>query len=158
MQPLHARHSTIICEEPAPPSPRSPRKSGFNLEASLCILYFHQTRKSLNTHMARFYLATSVVVAGKSVHSEPRMKHGRRVSVFQQKPGLDGRRATAKKKEEIPRCQPWVVSGSSALLGAWGEQPWEKALDALLLGHLTSSRAAFLPGLASVLPEDEQRF
>ena len=145
-------------EEPAPLSPRSPRKSDFNLEASLCILYFHQTRKSLNTHMARFYLATSMVVVGKFVHSEPRMKHGRCVSMFQQKPGLDGRRATAEKKEEIPRCQPWVVSGSSALLGAWGEWPWEKAPDALLLGYSTSSGAAFLLGLASVLPEDEQRF
>lgn len=31
--------------------------------------------------MARFYLATSMVVAGKSVHSVPRMKHGCCVSV-----------------------------------------------------------------------------
>ena len=114
-------------EEPAPLSPRSPRKSDFNLEASLCILYFHQTRKSLNTHMARFYLATSMVVVGKFVHSEPRMKHGRCVSMFQQKPGLDGRRATAEKKEEIPRCQPWVVSGEhlevhgSRIAEAWLE-------------------------------------
>lgn len=77
---------------------------------------------------------------------------------FSRSRGWMGGEPQQRKKEEIPRCQPWVVSGSSALLGAWGERPWEKALDALLLGHLTSSRAAFLPGLASVLPEDEQRF
>ena len=51
----------LYVKEPAPLSPPSPRKSGFNLEASLCILYFHQTWKRLTTHMARFYLATTIL-------------------------------------------------------------------------------------------------
>lgn len=78
--------------------------------------------------MARFYLATSMVVAGKSVHSEPRMKHGRCVSVLQQKPGLDGRRATAKKKRKSHVASPGLsvdlVPSSGPGESGPGRRPW----------------------------------
>ena len=87
-----------------------------------------------------------MVIAVKFVHSEPGMKHGHCVSMFQQKPGLAGRRAIAEKKEEVPCGQPGGFSRASALLGAW-----EKVPDALLLGHSMSSRASLQAGGAAFL-------
>lgn len=81
------------------------------------------------------------------------------VFLFQQKPGLGGRRATAEKKRGTSHAiSPGLSAELAPSFGPGESGLGEGHTDALLLGHLMSSGAAFLPGLASVLPEDEQQF
>lgn len=98
-----------------------------------------------------------MVVAGKSVHSVARMKHGCCVSVSAEA-GAGWEESHSREKKRNSHAVSPGLSAELAPSSGPGESGLGEGPDTLLLGHLMSSGAAFLPGLASVLPEDEQQF